>query len=150
MVQRFRRADPSMPWMKWARNPAQLSSRGGLSEFLNHREHRGTQGKRQHSVKPCDPCGGLWWSVCWSMEEPDSGLRFFHARVAQLDHRAIVAQWIAGAELGHGGKDSFQRGRLGCGYFQTRVFEEISHGIFRLGDAVGHQDEAVAGFHLTG
>ena len=47
------------------------------------------------------------------------------------------------------GKNSFQRRRLGSGSFQAEVFEKISHGVFRFGDAIGHENEAVAGFHLA-
>src|SRR6266581_8311363 len=72
------------------------------------------------------------------------------ARVAHFHDRAIVAQRISRAEFGHGGKNSFQRRRLGGRGFQTEVLKKISHRIFRFRDAVGDQDKAVARLHLAG
>jgi hypothetical protein len=71
------------------------------------------------------------------------------AGVAQLDHRAIVAERISGAEFGHRRKNSFERGGLGSGCFQPEVLIKLAHRVFRLGNAIGHENEAVAGFHLA-
>src|SRR5260370_25524227 len=70
-------------------------------------------------------------------------------RIEQFHHGAVVTQGIAGAEFRDRRENAFQRGGLGGGGLQSRVFEKISHRIFGFGDAIGNEDEAVAGVELA-
>src|SRR5450755_4272791 len=65
-------------------------------------------------------------------------------RIHQFDDGAIVIQRIAAAEVGDGGENIFEGRTLGGHCFQTRIFEEIAARVFRFGDSVGDQDQAIA------
>src|SRR5208282_5365693 len=84
-----------------------------------------------------------------SPESEVQDLGLVDGRIGQLDHGAVIVQGIAGTELRDRGENSFQRRSLGRRRFQAKVLEEISQGILGLGNAIGHEDEAIPRLELA-
>src|SRR5260370_7495432 len=85
-----------------------------------------------------------WWWNRGARFSRFSALRLCpRIRIKQFHHGAVVTQGIAGAEFRDRRENAFQRGGLGGGGLQSRVFEKISHRIFGFGHAIGHQNETL-------
>ena len=86
---------------------------------------------------------------CAIVEKADGQIIAVSTLVGELEDSTVVAKGTAGAEGAHGGED-IAEGRLAAGSFlQALITEEFAGRIFRLGDAIGDQHQAVARLHLS-
>lgn len=70
------------------------------------------------------------------------------ALIREFEDGAVVAEGTSGAEAAHGGEDVAEGRLAGGGGFQALIAEKLARRVFRLGDPVGDEHEAVAWFHL--